>query len=110
MNTTAPIQERVQVSPSNATEQGYIRYIDAKNELYSMMDKLADAQDEVRSFLYKNLSVDSADILEWRYVDGKEVLEIADICGLTEQSVRNKISKANRAARKRWSESEYKML
>lgn len=106
MNTTAPMGERTQSSPTNATELSYVRYIDAKNELDVLMDKLGAIQDEVRDFLYGNLSPEEADILEWRYIDGKSQQEISQIVGITYDAMRAKASRAEKKLKKVYNSSQ----
>lgn len=99
MKASAPLQERVQTSVSNTTEINYIRYIDAKNRLSQLAGELEEAQAELREFLYKNLSPDEADILEWRYIDDKSIQDIADIRDLSYSAINSRICRANRKAR-----------
>ena len=82
MTSTSPLNERVQTSTKNTAEASYVRYIDAKNCLVKLMDEYDDAQNEVRDFLYRNLPLDEADLLEWRYIDSKSIKEsiIAFFC------------------------------
>ena len=102
MRSTTTLGERVQTSPSNVTEASYLRYIDAKNELNDLALELELAQIEVREFLYNNLSLDDADILEWRYIDGKSPMEIADKMGTTYEATRQRLKRANEKARKKY--------
>lgn len=102
MRTTTTLGERVQTSPTNTQEISYLRYIDAKNDLNELATELELAQTEVRDFLYDNLNYDDADLLEWRYVDGKNLTEIADKMGMAYQTVKNKMSVAEKEARRRY--------
>lgn len=102
MRSTISLGERVQSSPGNSQEASYIRYIDAKNELNDLAAKLEEAQTEVRDFLYDNLPFDDADLLEWRYIDGKTPMEIADKMGTTYEATRQRIKRANEKARKKY--------
>ena len=106
MRTTASFGERVQTSPSNTQEKNYLRYIDAKNDLNELVDEFEIAQSEVRDFLYGNLSFDDADILEWRYIDGKTPQEIADKYGATYQATWQRIKRANEKAREKYNKGE----
>ena len=108
MRTTSTLGERVQTSPSNSQEIAYIRYIDAKNDLNELAAELEAAQTEVRDFFYENLSFDEADLLEWRYIDGKKPQEIADRMGTTYEATRQRIKRANEKARKHYIRREYK--
>ena len=106
MRSTTPLGDRVQTSPSNVTEASYIRYIDAKNELNALALALELAQEEVRDFFYNNLSFDEADLLEWRYIDGKTPQEIADKMGTTYEATRQRLKRANEKARRKYMKVE----
>ena len=98
--STAVFGERVQSSFENTREKNYIALIEAKKELYELMEEHKEAQDEVREFLYDNLTLEEADLLEWKYVDGKSIKDIAILLNEQEQTVRNKASKYEKKARK----------
>ena len=102
MSTTNQMGERVQTSRQNTQEKRYVVLADAQKKLDEMASDLMKACDEVREFLYSNLSHEDADILEWRYVDGKSLIEIAEIQGLSYQTVKNRMSEADREARRRY--------
>ena len=102
MRTTTTLGERVQTSPTNTQEVSYLRYIDAKNDLNRLASDLETAQEEVRDFFYKNLTFDEADLLEWRYIDGKTPQEIADKMGTTYEATRQRIKRANEKARRKY--------
>ena len=102
MRSTTTLGERVQTSPSNTQEVAYLRYIDAKNDLNDLAAELETAQTEVRDFFYDNLNFDDADLLEWRYIDGKNLTEIADKMGMAYQTVKNRMSEAEKEARRRY--------
>ena len=104
MRNTSSLGERVQTSPSNTQEVAYLRYIDAKNDLNDLAAELETAQTEVRDFFYDNLNFDDADLLEWRYIDGKTASEIADKMGTTYQATWQRIKRANEKARKKYAE------
>lgn len=107
MKSTSPMSdERTQTSFSNTTEISYVRYIDAKNELNDMMNSLEQKQKEVRDFAYAHLAPEEADILEWRYVDGKTSQEISAIIGITYDAVRAKASRAERKLKKVYNSSQ----
>ena len=99
-NITASLGERVQTSPSNNTERCYLSYIESKRKLDKLYDELEVAEATLRELLYNNLDSDLADMLEWRYIEGKTVKEIADIIGMKYESAKNKISRANRQLEK----------
>ena len=103
---TSSLKERVQTSPSNTTEISYARYIDAKNELDKLVCELEEAQNRVRDFLYENLSQDYADILEWKYIEDKSIAETAMIVGIAHQTVKNKMSKAEKKAKAAWAKKQ----
>ena len=90
--------ERVQGSTQNRTENSTLRYIDAKRELDELAGELEESRDAVRSFFYDNLSERDADILEWRYIGGRNLQEIAEIVGVEYQTIKNRMSEANRTA------------
>ena len=102
MRSTTTLGERVQTSPANTQEIAYLRYIDAKNDLNDLASELETAQTEVRDFFYGNLNYDEADLLEWRYIDGKTPQEIADRMGTTYEATRQRIKRANEKARRKY--------
>lgn len=102
MRSTISLGERVQASPGNSQEASYIRYIDAKNELNDLAARLEEARTEVRTFLYDNLSLEDADLLEWRYIDGKTPMEISEKMGTTYEATRQRLKRANEKARKKY--------
>ena len=108
MRTTTTLGERVQTSPTNSQEIAYLRYIDAKNDLNELATELETAQTEVRDFFYGNLSFDDADLLEWRYIDGKNLQEIADTMNIAYQTAKNKLNNADKRARSKYYESSTK--
>ena len=79
MKSTQVFGERVQSSFDNSQERNYIALVEAKRELNELMDEHKKAQDEVREFLYDNLSINEADLLEWKYIDGKSIKDIAEL-------------------------------
>lgn len=99
MKSTQVFGERVQSSFDNSQERNYIALVEAKRELNELMDEHKRAQDEVREFLYDNLSINEADLLEWKYIDGKSIKDIAELLHEQEQTVRNKASKYEKKAR-----------
>lgn len=96
--TTAVIAERVQTSPIDKTSKNYAEYIDAKGSLQELVREYNIAKDEVTQFLYDNLHYDDADLLEWKYVNGKDLKQIAEIKGLAYQTVKNGMSRAEKRA------------
>ena len=96
---TSVLGERVQTSPSNTTERNYVAYIDAKRQLEKLVDEYDSAKEEVTGFLYDNLSALEADLLEWRYVNDKDLQEIADLKGMAYQTIKNQMSAAEKDAR-----------
>jgi DNA-binding CsgD family transcriptional regulator len=99
---TSVFGERVQSSFDNTKEKNYIALIEARRELYGLMEEHDIAQEEVREFLYGSLSEEEADLLEWKYIDGKNAKEIADIFCEQEQTIRNKMSRFEKKARDRF--------
>jgi len=102
--TTVALGDKVQTSPSNTTEANNLRYIESKKKLDKYVEKLDAASHELRTFLYSHLDLDMADILEWKYIDCKTIQEMADIKGLEYDSMKNKIHKADRIAKKIYDE------
>lgn len=105
-DATSRLEERVQTSPANSKDLAYIRYIDAKRELDNLIEALSAAQEEVRAFFMDSLTQDDADLLEWKYVDCKELRQIAEIKNIAYQTAKNKISKADKNARRIWAEKQ----
>lgn len=99
MKTTTVFGEKVQSSFDNSQERNYIALVDAKKELTSLLEEHRKAQDEVRRFFYEHLDEEEADLLEWKYIDGKSARDIAKITGSQEQTIRNRTSKSDRKAR-----------
>lgn len=100
--------ERVQSSIENRKEKSLVAYAQSKNELNEMIDELMVVQAEVREFFYECLEIDEADVLEWKYVNGKSIKDIADILGVEEQTARNKVCQYDKKARKLY--IEYKKV
>ena len=98
--TTAQLGERVQTSVTNKTEASYLKYADSKKKLNELSDEFDEARTEIRAFLYENLEPSDADVLEWKYVEGKSLQEIAQIRSMTYQSMKNKAAKADRKAKR----------
>ena len=97
--TTALGGKRVQTSRDNTTEKSFANYIDAKNKLEALVDEYSEAVEDVSSFLYDNLDYRDADLLEWRYINGKTLAEIADIIGVSYQTAKHRSSVAEKRAR-----------
>lgn len=101
--TTALGGERVQTSHDNATERNLAEYIDARKKLDAFISDYNDAVDEVTSFIYDNLDFKDADLLEWKYINGKTLAEIADIMGIAYQTAKNRSWQAERDLRIKFS-------
>lgn len=99
LNTTQGLSERVQTSPSNTSDLKVIRYAQAKKELDDLQEEYDSACDDVRDFLYANLKLMDADVLDWKYCNGKSVKEIAEIRNITYSGAANRISRAEARAR-----------
>ena len=99
---TGGMGERVQTSPENKTSKNYAEYIDANNKLTALVNEYNEARDAVTDFLYDNLEYEDADLLEWKYVNAKDLQGIADVKGLAYQTVKNKVSAAERRARQKF--------
>ena len=102
---TGGMGERVQTSPDNKTAKRYADYIDANNKLKALMTEYNAATDVVTCWLYDNLEYEDADLLEWKYVNAKDLQEIADVKALAYQTVKNKMSTAERKARQKFTNS-----
>lgn len=102
LNTSQGLSERVQTSPSNTSDLKIIRYAQAKKELDDLQEEYDSACDDVRDFLYANLKMMDADVLDWKYCNGKSVKEIANIMGTTYEATRQRIKRANEKARKKY--------
>ena len=97
---TTTYGEKVQSSFDNSQEKNYLALIDAKKELNELLEEHKEAESAVRSFFYGYLDADEADIMEWKYIDGKSPKQIAKIRNEQEQTIRNKISRYENKARK----------
>ena len=105
LNTTQGLSERVQTSPSNTTDLKIIRYAQAKKELDDLQEEYDSACDDVRDFLYANLKLMDADVLDWKYCNGKSVKEIAEIRNITYSGAANRISRAEARARSKYAKT-----
>ena len=97
--TTALGGERVQTSRDNTTERNLAEYIDARKKLDSLISDYNEAVERVTSFLYDNLDFKDADLLEWKYISGKTLAEIAEIFGIAYDTAKHRSSAAERCAR-----------
>lgn len=105
LNTTQGLSERVQTSPSNTSDLKVIRYAQAKKELDDLQEEYDSACDDVRDFLYANLKLMDADVLDWKYCNGKSVKEIAEIRNITYSGAANRISRAEARARSKYAKT-----
>ena len=105
LNTTQGLSERVQTSPSNTSDLKVIRYAQAKKELDDLQEEYDSACDDVRAFLYANLKLMDADVLDWKYCNGKSTKEIAEIRNITYSGAANRISRAEARARSKYAQS-----
>ena len=105
LNTTQGLSERVQTSPSNTSDLKVIRYAQAKKELDDLQEEYDSACDDVRDFLYTNLKLMDADVLDWKYCNGKSVKEIAEIRNITYSGAANRISRAEARARSKYAKT-----
>lgn len=104
LNTTQGLSERVQTSPTNTTEVRIIRYAQANKELTDLQTEYDEACESVRDFLYGNLDIGDADVLDWKYCNGKSISDIADIRGITYSGAANRISRAETKARQKYAQ------
>lgn len=107
LNTSPGLSERVQTSPKNNQDLKVIRYDDANKELIELQGEYDDACEEIRTFLYDNLDIGDADVLDWKYCNGKSTTEIAEIRGMSYSGAASKISRAEAKARKKYSQTEH---
>lgn len=106
LNTSQSSSERVQTSPSNTTDLRIIRYAQANKELTELQSEYDEACSSIRQFLYDNLDVNDADVLDWKYCSGKTIADIAEIRNLTYSGAANRISRAEAKARKIFADCE----
>lgn len=105
LNTSQGLSERVQTSPNNNQDLKVIRYAQAKKELDDLQEEYDSACDDVRDFLYANLKLMDADVLDWKYCNGKSVKEIAEIRNITYSGAANRISRAEARARSEYAKT-----
>ncbi len=102
-SVTAVFNEiRVQTSQENTREIWLTQYVDSKQKLTDLMEEYDRAVEDIRNWLYDNLSTDAASLLEFRYCDGLKNLEIAELLHMAEQSIKNKMSRSVREARTKY--------
>lgn len=104
LNTTQGLSERVQTSPSNTSDLKIIRYAQADKELIELQGEYDEACEAVRTFLYGNLKLNDADVLDWKYCNGKTTKEIAEIRNITYAGAANRISRAEAKARAKYAQ------
>lgn len=102
LNTSPGLSERVQTSPSNTSDLKVIRYDDANKELIELQGEYDDACEEIRTFLYENLDMQDADVLDWKYCSGKSITDIANIRNMTYSGAASRISRAEVRARSKY--------
>ena len=102
-NTTQGLSERVQTSPSNTTELRVIRYAQANKELTDLQGEYDAACERVRAFLYGNLELGDADVVDWKYCNGKSINDSAEIRNLSYTGAASRISRAETRARSKFS-------
>ena len=100
MNTTNMLDEKVQASRQNVQEKRLTALADEQRKLNDLTIELIEVCDEVRSFLYNGREFDDADILEWKYINGKTIQEISEIINTTYSGASTKISRAEKRAKK----------
>ena len=102
VKSTGMLGERVQTSPSDRSAKSYAAYIDANDALQELVHEFNDAKNDVIDFLYENLEYEDADLLEWKYINAKDLKDIAEIKGLAYQTVKNRMSVAERRAMEKY--------
>lgn len=105
--TTALGGERVQTSRGNTTERNLTEYIDARKKLDAIIQQYNDAVEEVTTFIYDSLDFKDADLIEWKYINGKSLTEIADIMGIAYQTAKNRSWQAENQLRRKFGTSKY---
>ena len=105
LNSTQGYSERVQTSPKNTSDLKIIRYAEADRELTELQTRYDEACEAVRAFLYDNLDLHDADVLDWRYCNGKSIKEIAEIKNLTYSGAANKLNRAEKRARQKYAQN-----
>lgn len=105
LNTSQGLSERVQTSPSNTQDLKVIRYAAAHQKLLDLQDEYDNACEDVRAFLYGNLKIGDADVLDWKYCSGKTTKEIAEIRNITYAGAANRISRAEAKARAKYAQT-----
>lgn len=105
--TTALGGERVQTSRGNTTERNLTEYIDARKKLDATIQQYNDAVEEVTTFIYDSLDFKDADLIEWKYINGKSLTEIADIMGIAYQTAKNRSWQAENQLRRKFGTSKY---
>ena len=107
LKTTTFMGERVQTTRGNSMEKSLVEYIEAKKGLDVLIQEYAAAVGEVKDFLYTSLDFDDADLLEWRYISGKSLQEVADILGVAHQTAKNRSVAAEKRARLKFGTNRY---
>lgn len=105
--TTALGGERVQTSRDNSKERNLAEYIDARKKLDAIIREYNDAVEEVTTFIYDSLDFKDADLLEWKYINGKSLTEIADIMGIAYQTAKNRSWQAEHQLRHKFGTYKY---
>lgn len=105
LNTSQGLSERVQTSPNNTQDLKVIRYTAAHQKLLDLQDEYDNACEDVRAFLYGNLKIGDADVLDWKYCSGKTTKEIAGIRNITYAGAANRISRAEARARQKYAQT-----
>lgn len=98
LNAVPELSERVQSSIHNTTEASILKYAQAKAELDRLQGKYDEVVSDVREFLYSNLKVEEADVLDWKYCNGKSIQQIADIKEISYSGAASKIYRADAKA------------
>lgn len=102
LNTSQGLSERVQTSPNNNQDLKVIRYAEANKELTDLQTEYDKACEEIRTFLYENLDMQDADVLDWKYCSGKSITDIANIRNMTYSGAASRISRAEVRARSKY--------
>jgi RNA polymerase sigma factor (sigma-70 family) len=86
----------VQCSKENKVENNIVAFLTAKEKLVELEIRREQAANELREFIYANLSNNDASILDWRYCNCKACAEIAEILGISDSAVRSRVNRARR--------------
>lgn len=100
-------EEVISTSKENKRDLRLADLIDSKKALEDLLIQRKEVSEEVRSWLYENLPTEVATMLEYRFIDGLNNMEIAETMHFSYQTIRNRISKHISEARIIYERSNY---